>query len=76
MQRYADGFKAMYDAGYVESGLYMNPSEAGHIDFIFSDPSQMITTYYKCINDHVHSAGKPQAGSDHHPYIADLVIAY
>ena len=70
-----DGYKAMIAAGYVDSGLYMDPQRGPvDIDFIFFDPTYLAITDYKCIDDSVHSVTGSQAGSDHNPYVADLVI--
>lgn len=75
MNCFSDGFKMMENAGYLDSGRYFDPSDVGHIDFIFFDPSTVVATSYKCIDDNKHSVGKPQAGSDHNPYITEIVLA-
>ena len=69
----SNGFKLMESAGFKDSGRYMT-KETQNIDYIFFDPTVTEVTYYKCINDHKHSAGMSLAGSDHNPYIIDLVI--
>ena len=75
MKYKSDGFKMMEDAGYRDSGRYLT-KETTNIDYIFFDYSKVEAVYYKRIEDHKHSAGMAQAGSDHNPYVADIVIPY
>ena len=73
MKYTADGFNMMESAGFRDSGRYLT-KESSNIDYIFFDYTKADVVYYKRIDDHLYSAGMPQAGSDHNPYIADVVI--